>query len=379
MGRYWEKITEWWLLLFFLLPVAIELNSITPIICGLILLNWFAIKVSREELRKKLAEEALEKAAQETWDNTPKKIRASIVARSLETYISTLGEDPIAQAHAFQRSTTLNRYSTLQHPLRRILQIETNAALSLKDDRITQLFVDRLLLKKDTTLNVLDSLTVLDTKSCPLISRLKNINHELSRIVKGKSQLEEFINNLTIQQTNIARGESDVDSMSGKQFEKLVGEIFRLRGYTIKFTPASGDYGVDIIASKNGNKIAIQCKRYDSKSKIGNEDILKLSGGQRYYSADSAMLITTSKVTKMAREAAKQIQIKFWERERLFQEIERSGIYRRSSELESAINRCKELYSELNSTVKDSYFDKRPLTEKLNEIEAFLDTSRRAA
>lgn len=50
--------------------------------------------------------------------------------------------------------------------------------------------------------------------------------------------------------------------MTPADYEHLVGEHFRRLGYHVTVTPASNDYGIDIIATRGNEKIAIQAKMY---------------------------------------------------------------------------------------------------------------------
>src|SRR5215217_8183037 len=49
-------------------------------------------------------------------------------------------------------------------------------------------------------------------------------------------------------------------AMSGAQFEVFVRRVLTALGYSARVLGGSGDQRVDVIASKNGNKVAIQCK-----------------------------------------------------------------------------------------------------------------------
>lgn len=54
----------------------------------------------------------------------------------------------------------------------------------------------------------------------------------------------------------------EVDKMTGVEFENYVEALLRRDGYKTETTATSGDYGVDLVAIKDGQRIAIQCKRY---------------------------------------------------------------------------------------------------------------------
>lgn len=43
--------------------------------------------------------------------------------------------------------------------------------------------------------------------------------------------------------------------MEGVQFEKYLGHLFRSQGYKAEVTQAAGDYGADLVLSKDGKKL----------------------------------------------------------------------------------------------------------------------------
>src|ERR1700739_2385230 len=47
-------------------------------------------------------------------------------------------------------------------------------------------------------------------------------------------------------------GIASVDMMSGREFEKYVAARIRNMGWKVSTTPATGDFGVDLIAQRNG-------------------------------------------------------------------------------------------------------------------------------
>ena len=52
---------------------------------------------------------------------------------------------------------------------------------------------------------------------------------------------------------------SEIDIMSGEEFERYVAALLRANGFSnVQMTKASGDYGVDVLASKDGERYAIQ-------------------------------------------------------------------------------------------------------------------------
>ena len=52
----------------------------------------------------------------------------------------------------------------------------------------------------------------------------------------------------------------DVDMMDGQEFEYYCADLLKSQGFLeVEVTRASGDYGVDILAEKDGVTYAIQC------------------------------------------------------------------------------------------------------------------------
>jgi len=118
---------------------------------------------------------------------------------------------------------------------------------------------------------------------------------------------------------------SDIDSLSGENFERLVYLYFEDKGYKPETTPKSGDHGVDLVITdpEDGYKIAIQCKRYKSTVSIGNSDLIKLEGGKKFYRCHGTMFITTSSYTQKAKEFADSTKMETWNRLHVFDKIDK--------------------------------------------------------
>ena len=103
--------------------------------------------------------------------------------------------------------------------------------------------------------------------------------------------------------------------MEGTDFEQYCAMILRENGYTTEITPASGDYGVDIIAKQSGIIYAIQCKCYSSD--VGVDAVYQVAGGMKYYHANIGIVLTNRHFTKNAKELADAIGVVLWDRESL--------------------------------------------------------------
>jgi len=88
---------------------------------------------------------------------------------------------------------------------------------------------------------------------------------------------------------------ANIDSMTGIDFEKYLQKLLTTQGYSVSMTQASGDLGVDLVASKCGDKIAIQVKRYNTK--ISRRAISDAVAGMQHYHCNKAMVITNNYFT----------------------------------------------------------------------------------
>jgi len=91
---------------------------------------------------------------------------------------------------------------------------------------------------------------------------------------------------------------SNVDTMDGLVFEKYVAKLLKQKGYSNVILTEQYDYGVDIIATKDGICWGIQVKRYSGLVKA--EAVRQVVTGLRVYGCDRAMVITNSFFSRVA-------------------------------------------------------------------------------
>lgn len=92
-----------------------------------------------------------------------------------------------------------------------------------------------------------------------------------------------------------------IDRMTGVEFERYVGELLRWRGFrNIQYTLASGDFGIDILATKDGDSYGVQVKRY--KGKLDQRAVREAVAGMAKYKCTKAMVVTNSYFTPHTQE-----------------------------------------------------------------------------
>ena len=94
----------------------------------------------------------------------------------------------------------------------------------------------------------------------------------------------------------------DVDTMDGITFEYYVAQLLINRGYTNVSLTERYDYGVDIIAEKDGIRWGVQAKRYSGLVKAAA--VRQVVTGLRLYECDRAMVITNSTFSAVAKRLA---------------------------------------------------------------------------
>lgn len=84
-------------------------------------------------------------------------------------------------------------------------------------------------------------------------------------------------------------GADEMDAMTGSEFETFLASVFKELGYDVSATPATGDYGADLLLVKDGTKIAVQTKRHSKN--IGNKAVQEVYAGMAHYGADEGWVV----------------------------------------------------------------------------------------
>ena len=108
----------------------------------------------------------------------------------------------------------------------------------------------------------------------------------------------------------------DFDLMEGHEFEEYCAELLKKCGFEdVEVTRGSGDYGIDILAEKDGVTYAIQCKCYNAP--VGVKAVQEAYAGRDYYDRMVGAVLTNQHFTQPAVEAAGKLKSLLWDRERL--------------------------------------------------------------
>ncbi len=124
---------------------------------------------------------------------------------------------------------------------------------------------------------------------------------------------------------------SGLDALSGTEFEGLITRLLEHMGFRAGMTKASGDGGIDIVATLDqpliGGRYLIQCKRYAPDSPVGAGTVREFYGALTAdRRAAKGILITTSGFTAQATEFARELPIEMIGRDQLERLLEQHGL-----------------------------------------------------
>ena len=88
-----------------------------------------------------------------------------------------------------------------------------------------------------------------------------------------------------------------------------------LSGWDARTTVATGDQGADVIATRDGKKLVVQCKLYASS--IGNDAVQQVYSAKKYQEADFAAVVSNQPYTRSARQLADSNGVKLLHHDQL--------------------------------------------------------------
>jgi len=107
-------------------------------------------------------------------------------------------------------------------------------------------------------------------------------------------------------------GFGNVGSLTGPEFELAIALYLRTVGFEkVETTPASGDFGADLLISHGRKKIVVQCKRWSAT--VGVTAVQEVHSAKSHYRANEAWVITSSTFTQPAKDLAKTTKVRLFD------------------------------------------------------------------
>ena len=121
-----------------------------------------------------------------------------------------------------------------------------------------------------------------------------------------------------VQGITASESAASLDGMTWKEFELLVGEAFRQKGYKVTELGGAGpDGGVDLLLAKGGETTLVQCKQWKA-FKVGVEVVRELYGLMAAKGAANGIVVTSGRFTKDAQEFARGRNVRLIAGDELF-------------------------------------------------------------
>lgn len=153
---------------------------------------------------------------------------------------------------------------------------------------------------------------------CKLDSEKSSFDDGLNKLIMNKKSLSEdtLIPTSSVTEkdlTDIIFENEDtncldnIDSMNPYEFENYIKEIFKNKGYRSTLTDkVPSEYGADVLAIRDNEVIAIQCKHSSNQNSFGREAMYQLhSEAKTFYKATRLIAITNSIFNSNAMNLAK--------------------------------------------------------------------------
>lgn len=98
--------------------------------------------------------------------------------------------------------------------------------------------------------------------------------------------------------------------MTPEEYEHHVAEVLRAEGWSASVTPYTHDFGVDVIAERDGRRLAVQAKMFGGANRpVAATMVRELYGAAAYADCSEAMIFTDGRVLEEAREVAAKLGI----------------------------------------------------------------------
>lgn len=91
------------------------------------------------------------------------------------------------------------------------------------------------------------------------------------------------------------------------KYEEYIKTLLHNGGFVAKRTRSSGDYGVDVLATKGGVSFAVQCKLFNRP--VGVKAVQEVVSGRIFYKADYAIVVSNNSFTPAAKTLARKLDV----------------------------------------------------------------------
>ena len=100
-------------------------------------------------------------------------------------------------------------------------------------------------------------------------------------------------------------GIAEIDRMNGPTFEHFLAVLFRQLGYQVEVIGRTGDFGADLVVTRDGVRCAVQAKQR-SKQTVGIKAVQEVVGSLPHHRCERGLVVTNQRFTAAARQRARR-------------------------------------------------------------------------
>jgi restriction system protein len=115
---------------------------------------------------------------------------------------------------------------------------------------------------------------------------------------------------LALRNALLRTGQQSLAALNPLEFEKYCSYLLEDRLWLVQLTKTSGDMGADIIATKDGVRLVIQCKRHQEN--VGVRAIQEAYTALQHYQGTKAAVVCVKGYTRQAKQLAASTNVHLW-------------------------------------------------------------------
>lgn len=140
---------------------------------------------------------------------------------------------------------------------------------------------------------------------------IKELRYFVEKNIKSKIDVPDNIENMVLEivdtlifdyENNTQPKVRNLDDVSPIDFEHQCADLLNQSGWIARVTQASGDQGIDVIATYGNVKAVFQVKKYSQP--VGNSAVQEIIAGKAFEQAHVAAVVTNSTFTASAKKLA---------------------------------------------------------------------------
>jgi hypothetical protein len=159
------------------------------------------------------------------------------------------------------------------------------------------------------------------------VTELGDLSSQSSSATDTGNQQSDDEDSQLLLELDRAEFKQKIRSMPPYEFENLVGDIWREKGYEVEVSQQSQDKGIDITVQRGGETALIQVKRYAVDNTVGSNEVRKYATlYQQEGDVASVIIITASSFTSQAEELATNLDVEAIDSDDLYETVQDTEI-----------------------------------------------------